>query len=90
SNQAMRIIGERSASTLAVCLSAAPQFQLSAKAASELIEAQTAGVYARFGEVAEEAELSSIDRNQLWRRSFLNPYAFEDAPQAIAALERDV
>ncbi|WP_036291327.1 type II toxin-antitoxin system HipA family toxin [Methylosinus sp. PW1] len=89
-NQAMRIIGEHSASTLAVCLLAAPQFQLSAKAASELIEAQIRGVYAKFGEIAEEAELSSIDRKQLWRRTFLNPYAFEDAPQAIAALECDV
>lgn len=89
SNQAMRITGERSASTLATCLAAAPRFLINAKAASELIETQIMGIYQYFGEVSDEAELSVVDRNQLWRQAFLNPYAFDDAPASIVALERD-
>jgi len=89
-NQAMRISGENRSSSLAACLMAAPAFLLNPKAAGELIEAQIVGMYRHFKNISDEAELPIIDRNQLWRRTFLNPYAFQDAPTSIAALERDI
>ena len=36
--------------------------------------------------VCDQAALSEVDRNFMWRRQFLNPYAFVDAPEAIAGL----
>ena len=87
-NQAMKIVGERRASTLATCLEAAPQFLLTEKAASETIEAQIAGIREHFADVSEEASLSAIDQSVLWGRAFLNPYVFEGAPAKLAALER--
>jgi serine/threonine-protein kinase HipA len=87
-NQAMKIVGERRASTLAACLEAAPQFLLTGKAASEVIETQIAGIREHFVNVSEEASLSAIDQSVLWGRAFLNPYVFEGAPAKLAALER--
>jgi serine/threonine-protein kinase HipA len=87
-NQAMKIVGEKRASTLATCLEAAPQFLLKEQAALEIIEAQIAGVREGFANVSDEASLSAVDRNVLWGRTFLNPYVFEGAPAKLAALER--
>jgi serine/threonine-protein kinase HipA len=87
-NQAMKIVGEKRASTLATCLEAAPQFLLAEKAASEIIEAQIVGVREHFKDVSEEATLSAVDRSVLWGRVFLNPYVFEGAPAKLAAMER--
>jgi serine/threonine-protein kinase HipA len=36
--------------------------------------------------VCHEAQLSQVDRNLLWRRQFLHPYAFVGAPEAITNL----
>jgi serine/threonine-protein kinase HipA len=33
--------------------------------------------------VCDEAGLSEVDRALLWRRQFLNPFAFFDAPQGV-------
>ena len=87
-NQAMKIVGEKRASTLAACLEAAPQFLLTEKVASEIIEAQIVGIREHFVDVSEEASLSAIDQSVLWGRVFLNPYVFEGAPAKLAALER--
>ena len=40
----------------------------------------------RFDAVAAEAQVSEVDRALMWRRQFLNPYALQDAPKAIAGL----
>ena len=87
-NQAMKIVGEKRVSTLAACLEAAPQFLLTEKVASEIIEAQIVGIREHFVDVSEEASLSAIDQSVLWGRVFLNPYVFEGAPAKLAALER--
>lgn len=34
----------------------------------------------RFGDVCDEAGLSEVDRDLLWRRQFLNPFAFDSVP----------
>ncbi|WP_334150397.1 type II toxin-antitoxin system HipA family toxin [Hyphomicrobium sp.] len=85
-NQALFITGEKRMSTLATCLEAAPHFLLSEKAALELIERQVVTIRASWLELAEEAALTEIDRGLMWGRQFLNPYAFEDAPEKLAAL----
>lgn len=86
-NQAMLITGDKRTSTLATCLEAAPHFLLREKEAIDLIVSQVEGIHHHWPEVADMAGLSEIDKSTLWRRRFLNPYAFEDAPQAVAALE---
>ena len=36
--------------------------------------------------ICDEAKLNKVDRNFLWRRQFLNPYAFLEAPEALTRL----
>ena len=38
------------------------------------------GVQARWGETCDEAGLTPVDRALMWRRQFLNPFAFEGTP----------
>jgi serine/threonine-protein kinase HipA len=33
--------------------------------------------------VCDEATLSTVDRELFWRRQFLNPFAFEGAPDEL-------
>lgn len=86
-NQAMIITGTRRTSTLATCIDAAPQFLLTAKAATEIVAEQVSAIKANWDEVCNEAELSPVDKRNLWGRQFLNPYAFEDAPESVVALQ---
>lgn len=87
-NQAMAITANKRTSTLATCLEVAPQFLLSEKAATETILKQIAGIRENWDTVCEEALLSEVDRRVLRGGPFLNPYAFEDAPNAITATAR--
>lgn len=87
-NQAMLITGDKRMSTLATCLEAAPHFLLSEQTAMALIEEQIESIRASWAELCEEAALSEVDKGMMWGRQFLNPYAFEDAPQKLAALEQ--
>jgi len=65
-----------------------PQFLLSEKAATETILKQIKGIRENWDTVCEEALLSEVDRRVLRGGPFLNPYAFEDSPNAIAATAR--
>ena len=86
-NQAMLLVGENRTSKLSTCLEAAVHFLLSEKAAIELIERQVVDMRAHWAEICDQAELSEIDKGLMWGRQFLNPYVFEDAPDALAGLE---
>lgn len=86
-NQAMAIVGDKRASTLATCLEAAPQFLLSERVATAIIETQIEGFHHHWDAVCEEAGLSEIDRRVLRAGPFLNPYTFEGAPEGISALQ---
>ena len=33
--------------------------------------------------VCDDAGLTAVDRNYFWRRQFLNPFAFYDAPEGV-------
>ena len=87
-NQAMAITANKRTSTLATCLEVAPQFLLSEKAATETILKQIKGIRENWDTVCEEARLSEVDRRVLRGGPFLNPYAFEGAPNAIATTAR--
>lgn len=75
--QAMLIHGDNRMSRVKSALDAAPQFLLSKEKAHEIFEAQKEVIETHWQNVTEEAGLSAVDRNLLWGRQFLNPYAFE-------------
>lgn len=82
--QAMLITGQNNMSSLAVCLQAAPHFHLGKAEATETIERQLLAIRDHWPTVCEETRLTEIERALLWRRQFLNPFAFQDAPDVIA------
>ena len=86
-NQAMIISGDRRASTLVNCIAAAPQFMLSEKAAIAAVVAQVEAITQYWPQVCEEAALTEVEKQNMWGREFLNPYAFEGAPAQLAALQ---
>lgn len=75
--QAMKIVGDVRYSRLATCVEAAPQFQLSAPEARGIIDAQLDAVKAHWRAVCDEARLGEAERNALWGRQFLNPFALQ-------------
>jgi serine/threonine-protein kinase HipA len=85
-SQAMLITGIERLSRIAVCLRAAASFLLSADQAIALVEHQIKVMRRRWAPVCAQANLPEVDRNLLWRRQFLNPFAFEGAPPALAEL----
>jgi serine/threonine-protein kinase HipA len=84
--QAMLIIGEKRLSQIAVCLEASVAFQLAEAEALSVVEHQIAVIRDRWDRVCDEAGLSVVDRQLLWRRQILNPFAFQDAPAQLTAL----
>lgn len=84
--QAMLIKGNERMSQIALCLKAAPSFLLREGDAIELARHQIRTITARWEAVCDEAELTEVDRNFLWRRQFLNPFAFEGAPEELVGL----
>lgn len=82
-SQAMLIAGDNRASTLAVCLDAAPHFQLSEKAAKDIITRQITTIREAWGDICEEAALTTVERNLFEQRIFLNDFIFEGAPDDV-------
>ena len=85
--QAMLIDGGNRSSQLRVCLAAAAKFHLSQNAAAEIMAWQVAAIKENWQPLCDEATLGAVDRNMLWRRQFLNPFAFEGLPENLAGLE---
>ncbi|ODA68969.1 putative DNA-binding transcriptional regulator [Methyloligella halotolerans] len=86
-SQAMLIVDNKRMSTLATCLEAAPHFQLSKKAAEDIIEQQITAIQAGWEEVCEEATLSGVERRLLGQRIFFNPFIFEGSAERLRADE---
>jgi serine/threonine-protein kinase HipA len=76
-SQAMLIIGQNRMSTLKVCLEAAHKFQLNANEAQAIIDQQKHGINEHWGQVCDEAKLTTLERKHLKGRQFFNPYIFE-------------
>lgn len=75
-SQAMLIHGPDRMSRLATCLDTAHVFLLSEAEATAIVADQIEHTAALWGQVCDEAGLSEVDRNLLWGRQFLNPFAF--------------
>jgi serine/threonine-protein kinase HipA len=82
-SQAMLIHGNNRMSQLSVCLTAAPNFLLSAEKAQSIIQGQVLVIRENWTRVCDEAELTESDRRLFWGRQFLNPFAFYGAPAEI-------
>ena len=74
-SQAMRISGGNNLSRLKTCLETTHNFFLSEEDARDIFGNLTAAIERHWQTVCEEAGLSEVDKNLLWRRQFLNPYA---------------
>jgi len=82
-SQAMLIVGDNRTSTLATCLEAAPNFQLSEKAAKDIFARQIGTVRDAWDDICEEAALTEVERNLFGERIFLNDYIFEGTPDGL-------
>ena len=82
-SQAMLIVGDNRMSTLATCLEAAPNFQLSAKAAKDIIDRQIGTVRDAWDDICREAALTEVERNLFGQRIFLNDYIFEGTAEGL-------
>ena len=89
-SQAMRVVGERADATLAACVAFAPAWRLSTVDAVGIVESQVRALIGAWPAVTEEARLDDATRRSLWRRSVLNPYAFEGDADWLAALRERV
>lgn len=76
-SQAMLITGDDRSSRIATCLAAAPQFLLSEKDAVAIIEKLVECIERNWPAVCDEASLSEVDRNLLWRNQIMNPSILE-------------
>jgi serine/threonine-protein kinase HipA len=82
-SQAMLIHGGNRMSQLTTCLATAANFMLSSDKAKAIIAHQISVIQQRFKAICDEAELPEVDRKQMWRRQFLNPFAFYGAPEEL-------
>jgi len=85
-SQAMLIMGEQRTSQVSLSLTAAPLFLLDVEEATKLIAGQIRAIKKSWTQVCDEAALTEVDRNFMWGRQFLNPFAFVNAPDEIAGL----
>ena len=76
-SQAMLISGDNNFSQLKVCLETAHNFRLSKDEAVNIFEKQKRAIEDNWEAVCNEAELTDVDKNLLWNRQFLNPFAFQ-------------
>jgi serine/threonine-protein kinase HipA len=76
--QAMLISGNNRLSNLHSCLKASSQFLLSESKAKAIFKKIGDAIEDNWINICDEAKLSLVDRNLLWKRQFLNPFAFEE------------
>ena len=82
-SQAMLIVGDNRASTLATCLEAAPNFQLSEKEAKDIIARQVDTIRDGWDDICKEAVLTEVERNLFGQRIFLNDFIFDDTAEGL-------
>ena len=82
-SQAMLILGSDRSSQVRTCIAAASIFLLSHNDAIEIVNHQVRVIEHEWHTICDEALLSEVDRALLWRRQFLNPFAFIDAPEGV-------
>jgi len=80
--QAMLLHGQERRSQLIHCLATADRIGLSHGHAREIIDHQLTTIREHWAAVCDEADLSPVDRDFLWGRQFLNPFALEGYSEA--------
>lgn len=82
-SQAMLIHGGDRSSHLSTCIAAASSFLLAREEAIAIINHQVNVIEHEWQAICDEASLSEVDRALFWRRHFLNPFAFLNAPEEV-------
>lgn len=82
-SQAMLIRGGERGSQVATCIAAAPIFLLAREEAIAIVNHQVEVIEREWRTTCDAADLNMVDRNTFWRRQFLNPFAFYDAPDGV-------
>ena len=82
-SQAMLIHGGDRSSHLSTCIAAASSFLLAREEAIAIINHQVNIIEHEWQAICDEASLSEVDRALFWRRQFLNPFAFLNAPKEV-------
>ena len=82
-SQAMLIHAGNRRSQLVSCITAAPIFLLNDEDAIAIVNHQVQVIDREWVTVCDDAGLTAVDRNYFWRRQFLNPFAFYDAPEGV-------
>lgn len=82
-SQAMLIHGGDRSSHLSTCIAAASSFLLAREEAIAVINHQVNVIEHKWQAICDEASLSEVDRELFWRRQFLNPFAFLNAPEEV-------
>jgi len=85
--QAMLISDQNRMGRIAACLEAAHHFLVPENEALVIAEAQIRSIGENWEAVCDEASLSETDRNFVWGRQFLNPFAFTALEGKAAKLE---
>jgi serine/threonine-protein kinase HipA len=83
-SQAMLIHEAERSSQVATCIAGASSFLLGWEGAISIVNHKVRVVENEWQAVCDEANLSEMDRSLFWRRQFLNPFAFLNAPQGIS------
>ena len=76
-SQAMLISADNRFSNIEICLKSAHNFLLSRDEAFSIFERQKETIEENWNAVCDEADLTEVDKKLLWKRQFLNPFAFE-------------
>ena len=82
-SQAMLIHGADRRSQVATCIAGAPVFLLGQEEAVSIVNHQVGVIEREWHATGDEAGLSEVDRTLFWRRQFLNPFAFMNAPEGV-------
>lgn len=82
-SQAMLIHDGDRSSQIATCIAAAPSFLLGTDNAIAIVNHQVSMIENEWQSICNEASLSEVDRALFWRRQFLNPFAFLNAPEGV-------
>lgn len=83
-SQAMLLVAGNRMSRIDSCLDASPAFLVDQDKAKAIIRDQIQTIRHCWSAVCDEADLTEADRRFLWRRQFLNPFAFEGAPRDLS------
>lgn len=82
-SQAMLIQGTDRSSQVATCVAAASVFLLGREEAIDIVNHQVGVIEREWQSTCNEAGLNAVDRTLFWRRQFLNPFAFINAPEGV-------